>query len=192
VTRDDRSTPAVVGAPVRTGRPDWAEIVHLRVGFGDRIRTERAAAGLTQAQLATLTGLNVRTIERFEAGELRPTKAACTLLALVFRRPVQLVKGADPDPADAFGLVDELESLAGESLAAGGVRELRTRRISHLLAYGVTREERNAEQRAALDKRVGKMTRQLAMAQAERALRSGTRAEMRAAYDELAAIEGDR
>lgn len=37
-------------------------------GFGDQVRRQRTAAGLTQAELATLTGLSVRSIRDLERG----------------------------------------------------------------------------------------------------------------------------
>ncbi len=172
--------------------PDAEERAHLRAGFGALLRAERLAAGYSQDQLAEHTGLDDRTVQRFEAGEMRPTKPALLLLALVINRPEVLTgRGGQPirdmqaDPSDALALVRQFEEALGSSIAEGGDRKSRNTRANHLFRHGCTPEERREQDRAAVNQRHDVLRRKLARLQAERALRSGTRSQMEAALDAL-------
>src|SRR5262249_4225292 len=49
--------------------------------FGDLLREFRLAAGLTQLMLSERSGINVRTIQRFEAGRVVPRRSSAVMLA---------------------------------------------------------------------------------------------------------------
>src|SRR5579863_631656 len=56
--------------------------------FGDLLREHRVAAGLTQEQLAELSGLGVRTIRDLERGRVaRPHRESITLIATALGLP---------------------------------------------------------------------------------------------------------
>lgn len=56
--------------------------------LGDLVRQHRVAAGLTQEQLAELSGLGLRTIRDLERGRVtRPHRESITLLAAALRLP---------------------------------------------------------------------------------------------------------
>ncbi len=48
------------------------EQLNLLVAFGANVRRLRSAARLTQAKLAEQVDLELRTIQKFEAGEINP------------------------------------------------------------------------------------------------------------------------
>ena len=49
--------------------------------FGGNLRRLRVAAGLTQAKLAERVGLELRTVQKFEAGEINIPLATLTVFA---------------------------------------------------------------------------------------------------------------
>ena len=56
-------------------------------GYGDLVRSYRVAAGLTQENLAALSGLDVRTIRDIERGHTtRPRRSSADLLARALNR----------------------------------------------------------------------------------------------------------
>lgn len=172
--------------------PDAEERAHLRAGFGALLREERLAAGYSQDELAKHTGLDDRTVQRFEAGEMRPTRPALMLLSLVINRPEVLtgrggrpIRGLEADASDAFALVRQFEKTLGSSLAEGGERKSRISRARHLLRHGCTPEERSEQDRAAVNQRHDVLRRRLERMQAERALRSGNLRQVESALDAL-------
>ncbi len=70
----------------------------IKGGQGKRTRVEprsiivraRTAAGLTQAQFATLLGVSRRTLEQWEQGRREPSGAARTLIRLALLHPEAL------------------------------------------------------------------------------------------------------
>lgn len=57
-------------------------------GFGDLVRHQRMAAGLTQAELAALTGLSIRSICDLERGATRaPRRSSMRLLQQALNLP---------------------------------------------------------------------------------------------------------
>ncbi|HLK02641.1 MAG TPA: helix-turn-helix transcriptional regulator, partial [Streptosporangiaceae bacterium] len=59
----------------------------LPQGYGELVRSYRAAAGLTQEELAALSGLDVRTIRDIERGRtIRPHRSSADLLARALNR----------------------------------------------------------------------------------------------------------
>ena len=59
-----------------------------RAVFGAALRTDRVRAGLTQEDLAELTGLSVRAIRNLEIGRTtRPHRRSAALLAPLFPCP---------------------------------------------------------------------------------------------------------
>ncbi|MFR9750477.1 helix-turn-helix domain-containing protein [Nocardia sp. 004] len=66
----------------------------INSAVGNELRAARARRNLTRPQLATLTGLGVSTIQRFENGERSPDiqqlHALCTALGIPMREFVTL------------------------------------------------------------------------------------------------------
>jgi transcriptional regulator with XRE-family HTH domain len=59
----------------------------VRQGYGELVRSYRVAAGLTQEELAALSGLDVRTISDIERGRTtRPHRSSADLLARALSR----------------------------------------------------------------------------------------------------------
>jgi tetratricopeptide (TPR) repeat protein/transcriptional regulator with XRE-family HTH domain len=77
-------------------------------GFGPLIRHRRVTAGLTQEQLAELSGLSVRAISDIERGRAAPHRSSVELLARA------LAGRADAEPADAMW-----DRLHGSAVAGG-------------------------------------------------------------------------
>ncbi|MGW4028269.1 helix-turn-helix domain-containing protein [Streptomyces sp. NPDC004838] len=74
----------------RTPLPDWA--IAARTRLGHRIATHRRAAGLSQDQLADRTGMERRSIQRYEAGSRDPRYTDLLLIARALDVPLaQLV-----------------------------------------------------------------------------------------------------
>jgi len=73
----------------------------MRGALGRLLAAERRAAGLSQRRLAARAAVAVRTVERLEAGQRRPTPAMLSYLA----------RAIDPDQAD---------QIAARLLAAAG------------------------------------------------------------------------
>lgn len=61
----------------------------------EEIKTRRAAAGLSHADVASQLGLHSRTIERWESGYTAPSKAETIALEVVFSEQV----GAKSSPS---------------------------------------------------------------------------------------------
>ena len=99
-------------------------------GFGDRLRRDRVAAGLTQEELAERSGLSVRAISDLERGRVRrprygtAQRLAGALLApgqdyrRAAERPWPQVAQLPGDLADFTGRLKEASFLTG-LLAAG-------------------------------------------------------------------------
>lgn len=69
-----------------------------------KLQTKRKAAGLSQSQLAGLTGLSVRTLQHYEQGLLDFNKAAAVTVWRVARALECRVE-------DLLDLEDEMEAL---------------------------------------------------------------------------------
>ena len=86
------------------GRDVWQEVLEgvreIKSGGGKRSVVEprsqivraRLKAGLTQAQFAALLGVSRRTLEQWEQGRRKPTKAAQTLIKVAELNPSVLRK----------------------------------------------------------------------------------------------------
>lgn len=70
----------------RNPYPDW--VLTRRLQLAHRIAALRAAAGLSQDQLAVLTGMDRRSIQRYEAGSRDPRYADLLLLADALNIPL--------------------------------------------------------------------------------------------------------
>jgi transcriptional regulator with XRE-family HTH domain len=131
-------------APVPVGPrgvPGPVEREQLRATLAAVLRRERAACRLSQRNLAALAGCHPRTVERLEAGQLRPTTGLVAALAHALAVPPGY------SPAGRRTAVAELcavlEAAAGPSLVTstpGGARRRRRR----------LRKARVAANRAAL------------------------------------------
>lgn len=69
----------------------------------DVIRARRAALGLSQADLAKATGLNVRQIARYEAGEQQPVLSVAAALADALDISLNQLAGRTSDELDLSG-----------------------------------------------------------------------------------------
>lgn len=88
-----------------------AEREALAAGLGAELRKLRAKAGLTQARVAGLCGMDVSTVKRFERGALRPTLHALGALARTLA----------PEGAERL-VMGKLVALAGGSARGGAER----------------------------------------------------------------------
>lgn len=113
--------------PRTRGVPVPAEREQLRASLGAVLRRERAAAGLSQRRLAGLAGCHPRTVERLEAGQLRPTSAILAALAHALAVP----PGYSVNRAAVAELVATLTVAAGPSVVAStpGSERRRRRRL---------------------------------------------------------------
>jgi transcriptional regulator with XRE-family HTH domain len=118
-------------APVPVGLrgvPDPVEREQLRATLAEVLRRERAARRLSQRHLAALAGCHPRTVERLEAGRLRPTTALLAALAHALAVPPGWSPAGRREAVDA--LRAELAAAAGPSLvesSPGGARRRRRR-----------------------------------------------------------------
>ena len=67
---------------------------HGRVTVMPRVSAIREAAGLSQAQMAQLMGVSVRTLQEWEQGRRAPSGAARTLLLVAAKNPRALLEVA--------------------------------------------------------------------------------------------------
>ena len=117
----------------RQGVPDAVERERLRASVGAALRHARIQAGRSQRTLAALAGCDRRTVQRLEAGGLRPTEALLAALAHALTVPPGW-SPAGRRAATAVLLV-ELEAAAGPSLVLASGRRARWRRRRHRTAY---------------------------------------------------------
>jgi transcriptional regulator with XRE-family HTH domain len=92
--------------------------------FGERLRRERVAAGLSQNELGRRAGVNPGTINRLETGERAPTGrdqalALAEALGLPPAGRDQLLAAAEllPDPVARLGAADPTLVLVADVLA---------------------------------------------------------------------------
>jgi len=86
-------------ARYEAGRDVWQEVLEgvreIKAGGGKRVVVEprspivraRLKAGLTQAQFADLLGVSRRTLEQWEQGRRKPSRAAKTLIKVAELHP---------------------------------------------------------------------------------------------------------
>ncbi len=91
-------------ARYEAGRDVWQEVLEgvreIKAGGGKRVVVEprspivraRLKAGLTQAQFADLLGVSRRTLEQWEQGRRKPSRAAKTLIKVAELHPEVLRK----------------------------------------------------------------------------------------------------
>lgn len=70
----------------RNPRPEW--VLTQNVQLGHRIAAARAAASLSQDQLAERAGLDRRSIQRYEAGSREPQYGDLLLIAYALDVPL--------------------------------------------------------------------------------------------------------
>jgi transcriptional regulator with XRE-family HTH domain len=79
--------------PQTTRVPQWT--------FGDRLKKAREHAGLTQAELAELTGISRATISNYEVDKFTPTKPNLNAWSLATGVPAEWIRdGIDSDNPD--------------------------------------------------------------------------------------------
>ncbi len=77
-------------------------------GFGNKLKTLRDKAGLTQQQLAVQMGLSKSTISQYENQERIPSPIAVIKLASVFHVSIDYLFGIDKvERADLTGLTED-------------------------------------------------------------------------------------
>ncbi|MFE2941059.1 helix-turn-helix transcriptional regulator [Streptomyces sp. NPDC059255] len=81
----------------RTPRPDWV-LAQCRA-LGHRIATRRAAVQMSQDDLAARTGVERRTIQRYENGRRDPRYADLLLIADALGVPIEDLVRTEPRPA---------------------------------------------------------------------------------------------
>src|SRR3990172_856870 len=91
-------------ARLEAGRDIWQEVLdgvrEIKAGRGKRLKVEprspivraRLKSGLTQAQFAALLGVSKRTLEQWEQGRRKPSRAAKTLIKVAELHPEILRK----------------------------------------------------------------------------------------------------
>jgi transcriptional regulator with XRE-family HTH domain/tetratricopeptide (TPR) repeat protein len=104
-------------------------------GFGDRLRREREAAGLTQEELAERTGLSVRAISNIERGQTTTPRPSS--LRLIARELTPAARHPGPAGWPASGMGAPPQWPAGQlpaALADFTGRDEQTRQLTSLLA----------------------------------------------------------
>lgn len=121
------------------GIPAPDEQARLRGSLGAALRRARAERRLSQRSLAALTGCHPRTVERLEAGQIRPTTAMVAALAHALAVPPGCSPPGRREQMETLRV--ELAAAAGPSLVpstAGGARRRRRRlRKARLAASAV-------------------------------------------------------
>lgn len=84
--------------------------------YGKGIRIARAARGLSQKDLAALTGLNGNYISLLESGRRAPSVDALEALAKALKVPVYLLTLLSSDAEDLNGISPEHASILGKDL----------------------------------------------------------------------------
>jgi len=120
------TAPVVTEPANRRGVPGLVERERLCASVGAALRHARASAGLSQVALAVLAGCDRRTVQRLEAGQLRPTTALLAALAHALTVPPGW--STSGRRTVTAGLLDELEAAAGLSLVAASASRARWRR----------------------------------------------------------------
>lgn len=64
--------------------------------FGDRIRSAREEAKLSQLQVGVALGVSDKTISGYESGRISPPIDKLQKLADLFKKPINYLVGADP------------------------------------------------------------------------------------------------
>ncbi len=105
--------------------PDTTDPKHL---IGERLKTARELAGLTQAQVAERLSVSEMTVYRWETGRFEPSFAKLQALARLFQRPMEGLLGGIP--------------AAGESNISSPVSHVR---LKGYLSAGLSREDWNAD-----------------------------------------------
>ncbi|MEV4708873.1 helix-turn-helix transcriptional regulator [Actinoplanes sp. NPDC049316] len=142
--------------------PDVAERERLRASVGAVLRRARATARLSQPALAVLAGCDRRTVQRLEAGQLRPTTALLAALAHALSVPPGWSPAGRRRETAALRL--ELEAAAGGSLVQASARRERWRRRRHRRAYRAASKAALPFLRAQLARREAAMAARLAEA----------------------------
>lgn len=118
--------------PHRLGVPDAVERERLRSSVGAALRHARAEAGISQRRLAVLAGCDRRTVQRLEAGTMRPSTALVRALAHAITVPPGWAPAGRR--AHTAALLAELETAADTSLVLASGRRARWRRRRHRAA----------------------------------------------------------
>ena len=79
--------------------PDAVPAAELQERFGCNLRTFRKHQGLSQDQLARLSGIAQRTISKIESGQVNLTLGTMQRLANVIQHDVLHLLSPDPKPA---------------------------------------------------------------------------------------------
>jgi transcriptional regulator with XRE-family HTH domain len=80
------------------------------MGVSDNIRKAREAKGLSQPQLASLVGVDVNTVWRWEKAKASPASPTLSKIAIALNTTVAYLLGEtdDPDPRQGLSLWDTL------------------------------------------------------------------------------------
>lgn len=101
--------------------------------FSDRLKDIRESKNLTQEELANLSGVSARSIQRYESGASRPRVEATEKIAKALNVSVNEILGSD----------DMLIAQAGEKYGARGAKQAQElmNEITGLFAGGEMAEE---------------------------------------------------
>jgi transcriptional regulator with XRE-family HTH domain len=88
------------------------------MNYGRGLRIARAAKGLSQKELAEMTGLNGNYISMIEAGRRVPSADTLKSLADAMVIPVYLLSLLSSDPEDLKGISPEHAEILGKELLA--------------------------------------------------------------------------
>lgn len=96
---------------------DSAEQSEISLAIGQRIKTERKKAGMTQKELAEKAGLAVGTIQQYERGLRRPNYDALNKLKVAFGMPASTIAEWELEYAFAQQHIEVVEpiSVCGEA-----------------------------------------------------------------------------
>ena len=105
--------------------PDTTDTKHL---IGERLKTARELAGLTQSQVAERLSVSEMTVYRWETGKFEPSFAKLQALARLFQQPMEGLLGGIP--------------AAGESNVSAPVAHVR---LKGYVSAGLSREDWDAD-----------------------------------------------
>lgn len=146
-----------------TLRPvEECETPHL-LALGSALRSLRGHAGLSQAAVADLTGMNLRSISRIEAGQRRTRRSTLA-------RILAALLNENPSLGDIDHLLDGLIRRAGPALAEESPHR---ERIEARRARRERRKEREWLRRMALEDEAGHLAQTMLSQQIAELRRTG-------------------
>ena len=111
--------------------PDTTDTKHL---IGERLKTARELAGLTQSQVAERLSVSEMTVYRWETGRFEPSFAKLQALAKLLQQPMEGLLGGIPSAGES-----------GESRGSNASAPVAHVRLKGYVSAGLSREDWDAD-----------------------------------------------